>query len=97
MFSEGFDLYKAGKQRIVHGLGILVLPAHFSESPEMKERFERETKSVAALTHPNILAIFDIGLSLIDLDPEMDHVRSKPRFKKVVRTLGSPARDRDPS
>ena len=44
------EVYKALDTRLNRAVAIKVLPAHFSENPEMKERFERETKTVAA--HP---------------------------------------------
>src|SRR6186997_73812 len=55
------EVYKAFDKRLNRAVAIKVLPAHFAQNPEMKERFERESKTVAALSHPNILAIFDIG------------------------------------
>src|SRR5262249_1658774 len=40
---------------------IKVLPAHFSEASELKQRFEREAQIVAALNHPNICTVLGIG------------------------------------
>ncbi|MEP6995885.1 MAG: protein kinase, partial [Acidobacteriota bacterium] len=42
-------------------VAIKVLPVQLAEDPEALSRFEREAKAVAALSHPNILAIFDFG------------------------------------
>src|SRR5262249_12315657 len=42
-------------------VAIKVLPEHLSKDPQALARFERESKAVAALSHPNILAIFDVG------------------------------------
>jgi eukaryotic-like serine/threonine-protein kinase len=39
-----------------------VLPAHLAADPDARVRFEREAKAVAALSHPNILAIHDFGV-----------------------------------
>jgi eukaryotic-like serine/threonine-protein kinase len=38
-----------------------VLPEHLSQDRNALQRFEREAKAVAALSHPNILAIHDFG------------------------------------
>src|SRR5262249_48260563 len=40
---------------------IKVLPAHLSMNPELRERFEREAHAVAALNHPHICTLFDVG------------------------------------
>jgi serine/threonine protein kinase len=38
-----------------------VLPGAFSADPERLQRFEQEARAAAALNHPNILAVHDIG------------------------------------
>jgi hypothetical protein len=43
-------------------VAIKVLPARFVNLPELRARFEKEAKAVAALNHPNILAIHDFGI-----------------------------------
>src|SRR5262249_49975097 len=42
-------------------VAIKVLPQKLASDPEALERFEREAKAVAALSHPNILGIYDLG------------------------------------
>jgi eukaryotic-like serine/threonine-protein kinase len=42
-------------------VAVKVLPAAFSRDPERLRRFEQEARATAALNHPNILAVFDIG------------------------------------
>jgi serine/threonine-protein kinase len=42
-------------------VAIKVLPAHVAGDPERKQRFEREAKTLAALSHPHICPVFDIG------------------------------------
>jgi serine/threonine protein kinase len=37
-------------------------PTHLAEDPLALARFEREAKAIAALSHPNILGVFDIGI-----------------------------------
>jgi len=55
------EVYKARDARLDRDVAIKVLPAHLAEDANALSRFEREAKSVAALSHPNILGIFDVG------------------------------------
>ena len=53
------EVYRARDTRLGREVAIKVLPAHLSDDREALARFEREAKAVAALSHPNILAIHD--------------------------------------
>jgi len=55
------EVYRAWDLRLEREVAIKVLPSHLAGEPEMLARFEREAKAVAALSHPNILAIHDFG------------------------------------
>jgi Tol biopolymer transport system component len=55
------EVYRARDTRLDRDVAVKVLPARLAESAEAFERFEREAKAVAALSHPNILAIHDFG------------------------------------
>ena len=55
------EVYRAKDTKLDRIVAIKVLPAHLAEDGEALARFEREAKAVAALSHPNILAIFDFG------------------------------------
>ena len=55
------EVYRARDSKLDRDVAIKVLPPSFAASPDAMARFEREAKSVAALSHPNILAIFDFG------------------------------------
>jgi serine/threonine protein kinase len=55
------EVYKARDTRLERDVAIKILPARLSGDPVALARFEREAKSVAALSHPSILAIFDVG------------------------------------
>ncbi len=55
------EVYKATDTRLERTVAIKVLPAHVASDPERKSRFEREAKTVAALSHPHICPVFDVG------------------------------------
>ena len=54
-------VYTARDTRLDRTVAIKVLPEHVAADPELKQRFEREAKTVAALSHPNICPVFDVG------------------------------------
>src|SRR5712692_7808145 len=55
------EVYRARDTRLGRDVAIKVLPEHLAKSPVALSRFEREAKAVAALSHPNILALYDVG------------------------------------
>ena len=55
------EVYQAFDGRLERRVAIKVLPARLSRDSAALLRFERETKVLAALSHPNILTIFDVG------------------------------------
>jgi Tol biopolymer transport system component len=62
------EVYRASDSRLGRTVAIKVLPDSFSDSAEMKQRFEREARTVAALNHPNICTLHDIGRAEITVD-----------------------------
>jgi len=55
------EVYRARDTRLNRDVAIKVLPGHLAEDPQALARFESEAKAVAALSHPNILVLHDIG------------------------------------
>ena len=55
------EVYKAKDTRLDRTVAVKVLPSHVSDDPALRERFEREAKTVAALNHPHICTLHDIG------------------------------------
>src|SRR5438552_3480263 len=55
------EVYRARDKKLDRDVAIKVLPQSIAADPDTLARFEREAKAVAALSHPNILAIFDFG------------------------------------
>ena len=56
------EVFRARDTRLQRDVAIKVLPASFAHDATRRARFERETQAVAALSHTNILAIFDTGV-----------------------------------
>jgi hypothetical protein len=55
------EVYRARDSRLDRDVAIKVLPENVSTSPAAMERFGREAKAIAALSHPGILSIHDYG------------------------------------
>src|SRR6266567_325787 len=55
------EVYKARDTRLDRTVAIKVLPAHLADRSELRERFEREARTIASLNHPHICTLFDIG------------------------------------
>src|ERR1700691_4502439 len=55
------EVYRARDSRLKRDVAIKVLPQAFSLDADRLRRFEQEALATAALNHPNILAVFDIG------------------------------------
>lgn len=55
------EVYRARDARLNREVAVKVLPAAMAGDAERQRRFEQEARAVAALNHPNILAIYDLG------------------------------------
>src|SRR6202166_2605569 len=55
------EVYKALDTRLDRIVAIKVLPTHLADRSELRERFEREAKTIASLNHPHICVLHDIG------------------------------------
>ena len=55
------EVYRARDTRLGRDVAMKILPESFARDTDRLRRFEQEARSVAALNHPNILAVFDIG------------------------------------
>ena len=55
------EVYRAKDTRLGRDVALKILPESFAREPDRLRRFEQEARAVAALNHPNILAIHDIG------------------------------------
>src|ERR1017187_7058515 len=55
------EVYKARDTRLDRTVAIKVLPTHLADRAELRERFEREAKTIASLNHPHICTLYDTG------------------------------------
>jgi serine/threonine protein kinase len=55
------EVYRARDTRLDRTVAIKILAADDSVAPESRDRFQREARSVAALNHPHICTLYDVG------------------------------------
>src|ERR1700683_3342429 len=56
------EVHRARDTRLGRDVAVKVLPASFATDAERLRRFEQEARAAGALNHPNILAIYDMGV-----------------------------------
>ncbi|HTJ18624.1 MAG TPA: serine/threonine-protein kinase, partial [Steroidobacteraceae bacterium] len=55
------EVYRARDTRLGRDVAVKVLPSHVSTDAEWRDRFEREARTIAALNHPHICTLHDVG------------------------------------
>src|ERR1700739_1771783 len=55
------EVYRARDTRLDRTVAVKILPDHLSDIAELRERFEREARTIACLNHPHICTLHDIG------------------------------------
>ena len=55
------EVYRAQDTRLDRIVAIKILPAHLADRAELRERFEREARTIASLNHPHICTLYDVG------------------------------------
>jgi serine/threonine protein kinase len=55
------EVYRARDSRLGRDVAIKVLPPQLSASPESRQRFEREARTISQLSHPHVCALYDVG------------------------------------
>src|SRR5262245_18840375 len=84
-------VYKARDTRLGRDVAIKVLPPVFARDPDRLARFEREARAVAAINHPNIVSVHDIGSADVR-DGEQGTVRATYLITELLD--GETLRDR---
>jgi eukaryotic-like serine/threonine-protein kinase len=82
------DVYLAADELLGRQVAVKILHHHFAEDQEFVERFRREASSAAALSHPNIVAIFDRGEWQGTYYIAMEYVGGRS-LKTIVREQGA--------
>jgi Tol biopolymer transport system component/predicted Ser/Thr protein kinase len=55
------EVYRARDKRLDRVVAIKVLPASLSERPDLRQRLEREARTISGLSHANICTLYDVG------------------------------------
>src|SRR5579884_4323784 len=55
------EVYRARDTRLDRSVAIKILPSHLSCSAELKNRFEREARTLSSISHPHICHLYDVG------------------------------------
>jgi eukaryotic-like serine/threonine-protein kinase len=55
------EVYRARDTRLDRTVALKILPDHLADRAELRERFEREAKTISSLNHPHICTLYDIG------------------------------------
>lgn len=55
------EVYRAKDTRLNRTVAVKILPQGIAETPEVRQRFDREARSVSSLNHPHICALYDVG------------------------------------
>jgi len=56
------EVYRARDPQLGRDVAIKILPASLTRDPDRLRRFEQEARAAAALNHPNILAVYQLGM-----------------------------------
>src|ERR1700747_3398991 len=54
------EVYRARDTRLDRIVAIKILPDHLADRAELRERFEREAKTISSLNHPHICTLYDV-------------------------------------
>jgi serine/threonine protein kinase len=55
------EVYRANDTRLGRDVAVKVLPAHMSSSAELRQRLDREARTISQLSHPHICTLHDVG------------------------------------
>jgi eukaryotic-like serine/threonine-protein kinase len=91
------EVFRARDTRLNRDVAVKILPADFAGSAQLHARFDREAKAIAALNHPNICVVHDVGheeethylvMELLDGESLVDRLRRGPLSMPEVLRYG---------
>ena len=85
------EVYKARDTRLDRTVALKILPEQFADDPDRRERFEREARAVAALNHPHICDLHDIGEDQSVRFLVMEYLEGQTLAERVLRGPLPPA------
>jgi len=82
------EVYKARDSRLNRAVAVKILPAALAADPDRRTRFEREARAIAALSHPHICVVHDVGReSGVDY-LVMEHLEGETLAARLMRQGG---------
>src|SRR5215813_13706964 len=85
------EVYRAHDTRLRRDVALKVLPASFTNDPDRLRRFEQEARAVAALNHPNIVSVYDVG-SAGGVHYIVTELLEGETLRQRITPMGMPAR-----
>jgi Tol biopolymer transport system component len=79
------EVYKARDTRLNRTVAIKVLPRDFSDDADRRQRFEREARLVASLSHPHICALHDVGVESARAFLVMEYLEGETLADRLAR------------
>src|ERR1051325_12212359 len=82
------EVYKARDTRLDRTVAIKILPTELASDPDLRARLEREARAIAALDHPHICAIYDVGEHDGTRYLVMQYLEGETLAARLARTKG---------
>src|SRR5437667_6937595 len=82
------EVYRARDTRLDRSVAIKVLPAHLVGDPTFRERFDREAHTIAALNHPHVCTLHDVGEHSGTVFLVMEYLDGETLAARIARAGG---------